>query len=546
MTPNINRPSQPPVYQSARESDQPVKQVTSGEEVQVDFSKLHTMSKSVSATKSEEDSSSIVEVNSDDSSDASSEFSIEVDGSAPPAAAPASIPAQTAPALSKRKQLEEKIMRPETRKLQQEFLALEADSKKALIASPYKKASHLLSGAVSQGTGFAIGAPLAKAAGNFWLFPLFTSVLNELVSDKGAAMIRKTTFSTPDFKKLNYQQRLIGRITGDLIRECFGIPCKRKYEIKDADGKTIRVTAREALSKEESYFFVSGRNYLVRALPYIWFTMIYIGRDGLNNHVWPLAAKNFELNQSALETSTTVISGLFSGALTMLTSQAIAARMPGTTETPNFGTDYWVKKKAYLEALDIDRRDYVFALDTNAPDYEEEKQKTMDLRTAISKDLEMATLRSSTLGTYGAELKTAFKKKRDATSIDPEFAGSRVETGINIIGKLISLLAFTYFTIEMDKHKSDNNPLLQAETYFALPVILIFLGFALRDELRLVGRVGYGAIKGARDGISHAMTQYRGSEGQLTPTASSIRQTESSNSQSRNDRGGEASSSELV
>ena len=108
-----------------------------------------------------------------------------------------------------------------------------------------------------------------------------------------------------------------------------------------------------------------------------------------------------------------------------------------------------------------------------------------------------AKKKSSLWTTYQAEVDLATQKKRDTTMVTPEFGSKRIDTGMSIIGKMLSLIVYADFIQRFSPqspHTSEQDRLLAV---IMPPLALIFIaGYAFRDDLRLIPEIMHGAGEG--------------------------------------------------
>jgi hypothetical protein len=189
--------------------------------------------------------------------------------------------------------------------------------------------------------------------------------------------------------------------------------------------------------------------------------------------------------------------GMLAGAATSMTGQLIASRMAGVVEKPNFSTGYYVKKMAYLESLKLDIKAYIDNLIPKSYDYENKLAAAMDLEKSIDKEMSYAKKKSSLWTTYQAEVDLATQKKRDSTMVTPEFGGKRIDTGMSILGKMLSLIVYAGIIQKFSPQIPHANEQDKMFSLILPPLMLIFIaGFAHRDDLRLIPQSMYGATKG--------------------------------------------------
>lgn len=358
---------------------------------------------------------------------------------------------------------------------------------------------NLVTGALIQITSFGAAGFAGKAANQWLVFPAVVTVLNELFSAKAFQMLRMTNVATPDMRKLYDQQRYLGRAVGDLIRNCAGMPTKKKYAL-ERNGKTEKVTAWEMVNIKE-YLRAESRNFLVRGLPFLWFSVLNEARDVIIRY------------DPSSPVAPTLVAGMLAGAITLETGQAIASRLVGAKENPSFSTNYFSHKTAFEKKLLNAMPGFIQKLEDDGFGDESNVKKAEDLKKSLTRDIAYGTMKSSVALTYPAEVKQAFTKRREATSIEPEFPGSRTDTLMSLGGIFISLLLFSYlsdfYKTYESAHKANPNaphdPLIEATSTFILPLVLIFGGFAFRDSARIIPQVVRGTAKASIEVIDMKM-----------------------------------------
>ncbi len=402
-----------------------------------------------------------------------------------------------------------------------------------------KYAWDLPAGSANQLTSFAIGGIAVAFTGNPWLFPVVSCLASDLVGDRLAQVIRKSTIVTHATKEHFENQRRCARAMGDLIESCAGKEPKRKFLVttgKDADGNPIKekMTAAEALENYGRLHALStaGKNLLVRGLPFLWFTLIYSARDyylnarcydtfnptpanasmGAASHPGnssnPAAGcpNSAEINPEALAWGMIILGGMLAGATTSITGQMISSFLPGEERT-NYVPDTWKLQMTYLESARIDTKLYLDKLATTSYRKELHAQGMDDEEIAVleraahslkgiqDKEFSLARKKSSYWTTFQAELDQATQKHRDETVISPEFGGKRLDLFLSMMGKFASLLVYAYFLSAFNPRKA-NSDSERLQDVLLIPMSLIVIGYALRDDCRLVAHVPYGAVKG--------------------------------------------------
>ncbi len=394
-------------------------------------------------------------------------------------------------------------------------------------------------GAANQATSFGIGGIAVAFTGNPWVFPVVACLCSDLVGDRLAQVIRKSTIATNATKEHFENQRRCARAVGEFIESCAGKEPKKKFLVTtghDAEGNPIKekMTAAKALETYGRLHALStaGQNLLVRGLPFLWFTMIYWARDYYLNYRCydtffpkPVNASlgasaqshnattpasgcpnQAELDTEALRWAMITVGGMLAGATTAVTNQMISSFMPGEERT-NYSPDTWKLQVKYLESARIDTKMYLDKLATPAYRRELQDQGMDDEQIAVlekaahslsgiqDKELSLARKKASYWTTFQAELDQTTQKHRDETVISPEFGGKRLDLFLSTMGKFLSLLAYAYFlgAFNFRKANSDDERL---KDVLLIPMSLIILGYVLRDDCRMVAQVPYGAVKG--------------------------------------------------
>jgi hypothetical protein len=398
-------------------------------------------------------------------------------------------------------------------------------------------------GSANQLTSFAVGGAAVAFSGNPWLFPVVATAASDLIGERLAQLIRRSTIVTNGTRQYFENHRLLARGLGDLISGCCEPHPKAKFDVitgKDAAGNPVKqkMTASEALRHTGCANGLSawGTNLLVRGLPFLWFSGIYIGRDYyINDHCsdffYP-SATNATMSDSinltshgsdgcpiqgldpvALRWGMILLGGMLAGGVTSVTSQLIASCLPGDERT-NYGAETWKLQSRYLEAARTDTKqfldnlvvkEFVKKLDMDDDQIADLAKAAETLKRIQEKELSVARKKSSTWTTFQAELDLATQKHRDETMITPEFGGKRLDLFLSMLGKFLSLLAYAYMLSSHDVRKATDER-EKLEAVMLINFSLILMGYVWRDDLRLVGQLPYGAVKGAIRG-ARACTQ---------------------------------------
>lgn len=362
------------------------------------------------------------------------------------------------------------------------------------------------SGGISQNTSFLLASEIAMATNQAWLFPVLSTLMSEGVSDKAAALTRRTTFTTNDAKNLYRKQRLFARAVGDMIRQFGGLEPVAKYRSKDPAHKHEKFTAWDALCNDTDRFLaVSAHNLINRGAPFLCFTGTYLARDALLQGI----LKGAPWWQTLLMRWG---SGFVAGGLTALSSQIITSYNKEASEEPGYSTSYWHAKETYLHSVRLDIRDRLNeTIELTDPQLKIKLTKVLlDLDKKIQREIGVAGLKKSMWTAIPGEIKALAHRSRPADSLDPEVPGTLAQSIHSACGKFISLI---YFTFMFDQYLKNENKTDSFSSYPALNFVflnfaLILMGYMWKDDLQLVSRVGYAVKKAAKD-VTTGRTEYK-------------------------------------
>lgn len=353
------------------------------------------------------------------------------------------------------------------------------------------------SGFISQNTSFFLASEIAIATNQAWLFPTLSTLLSEGLSDKAAALTRRTTFGTNDAKNLYRKQRLIARAIGDMIRQCGGLKPEAKYRSNNPAHKGQKFTAWDALwSDSDRFLTVSAHNMINRGVPFLCFTGTYLIRDFLLQGML----------KGAPGWQTLLLrwgSGVIAGGSTALLNQIITSNNKDATETPGYSTSYWHAKETYLHSVRQDIRDRL----NEAKELTDPTTKTklenllLDLDKKIQREIAVAGLKKSSWCAIPGEIKASAHRSRPEDSLDPDVPGTLAQSIHSACGKFISLIYFTYMLDQSMKseNNTDSFSSYPALNFVFLNFALILMGFMWKDDLQIVSRTGHAVKKSIRD-----------------------------------------------
>ena len=363
------------------------------------------------------------------------------------------------------------------------------------------------SGVISQWTSFFVASEAAMATKQAWLFPIISAICSEFFSDKAAALIRRSTYTTNDAKNLYRKQRLIARALGDAIRLSFGLKPAAKYRSNNPEYKGKKFTAWETLLRDsDSIFAVSAHNVINRGVPFFCFTGTYIARDWLLQNALK-GAPGWQYFLMRLG------SGAIAGGLTAISNQVITSLNKDATENPGYSTSYWHAKENYLSSIRADIRDRLNETSRLADANIKTKIENLllDLDGKIQREIEVARLKKSKWTAIPGEIKASAHRSRSEDSLDPEVPGTLAQSLHSFFGKFISLIYFTYMLDQSMKNEDGTqsfSPWSPLNLSF-LPFALILVGYMWKDDAQIFSRMGYGIEKAVGD-VTSGREQYKG------------------------------------
>ena len=404
-----------------------------------------------------------------------------------------------------------------------------------------KWSSIFASGALSQNTSFFAASELAIYFKQPWLFPVLSTILSEGLSDKVAALTRRTTFTTDDAKHLYRKQDLIAKAIGDMIRQYYRLKPEAKHRSNNPAHKGERFTAWDALWKDSDHFLtLTASNWINRGLPFICFTATNLARDSLLKGMLKGAPgwQTFLLRWG---------SGVIAGGSTALLNQIITSHRKDAKENPGYSTSYWHAKETFLHSVRQDIRDRL----NEANELTDTALKTrlekllLDLDKKIQREIGVAGLKKSTWTVIPGEIKASAHRSRPEDSIDPEAPGTRAQSIHNAFGKFFSLIHFTYWLDQSmrSEYGTDSFSPYSGLNLLVLPFALILTGYMFRDDLQIISKIFSEVKEAARDvTIGYAAYQERTAKA-LDDVTTNIPEQINANGGDDNDAGNKAESS---
>lgn len=402
------------------------------------------------------------------------------------------------PKTSKKDLVEEFIRSHATEAFMRDMNRISDEEIDRLKNSKWKKWGSIFgSGALSQNTSFFLASEIANYFNQAWIFPILSTILSELFSDKLAALTRRTTFVTNDAKNLARKQRLIARAIGDMIRQCGGLKPIAKYRSNNPAHKGKKFTAWDALwSDSDRFMTVTAHNLVNRGAPFLCFTGTYLARDALLQGM----LKGAPWWQTLLLRWG---SGVIAGGLTALSSQIITSYNGDATENPGYSTSHWHAKETYLHSVRQDIRERLNEAKelTDSTTKNKLEKVLLDLDKKIQREIAVAELKKSNWCAIPGEIKSSVHRSRPEDNLDPDVPGTLAQSIHSACGKFISLIYFTYMLDQSMKseNKTDSFSSYPTLNFVFLNFALILMGFMWKDDLQIVSRTAHAVKKSTRD-----------------------------------------------
>lgn len=399
---------------------------------------------------------------------------------------------------SKRERLEDFIRTNASDALMRQMTKIADDEIQQLKGEKFKKwVAVAFSGAVNQILSFGLASELALWQKKAWLFAVLAPIFSEAFAEKFAAQIRRTTYMTDDTKNLHRKQRLISRAFGDLIRQAGGLQPKAKYSTNNPDFKGKKFTAWEALSKDTDHFLaISAHNMINRGVPFLCFTATYLGRDYFLRDALK-GAPGWQLLLLRLG------AGAVAGSLTALANQFITSQNKDAKEIPGHSTSFWHAKQTYLKSVRQDIRERLNEAGKMTDKILKEKieNSLLDLDKKIEREQGIAKLKRSAPTAVLGELKASMHRSRPEDSLDPEAPGTMAQTIHTALGKMISLICFTYMLDQSWRNENGTESFSNIPTinFLFLPFTLILMGYMWKDDLAIISPFLGASGKSVRD-----------------------------------------------
>ena len=445
------------------------------------------------------------------------------------------------PKTSKKDLVEEFIRSHATEAFMRDMNRISDEEIDRLKNSKWKKWGSIFgSGALSQNTSFFLASEIANYFNQAWIFPILSTILSELFSDKLAALTRRTTFVTNDAKNLARKQRLIARAIGDMIRQCGCLKPEAKYRSNNPAHKGKKFTAWDALwSDSDRFMTVTAHNLVNRGAPFLCFTGTYLARDALLQGM----LKGAPWWQTLLLRWG---SGTIAGGSTALLNQIITSNNKDATEIPGYSTSHWHAKETYLHSVRQDIRDRLNeAKELTDPTTKNKLEKVLlDLDKKIQREIAVAELKKSNWCAIPGEIKSSVHRSRPEDNLDPDVPGTLAQSIHSACGKFISLIYFTYMLDQSMKseNKTDSFSSYPALNFVFLNFALILMGFMWKDDLQIVSRIGH-AVKKAMKDVTTGRAAYQEKTGQpLTDVATQMPEQlyKNNDNDNENDNGNDA------
>lgn len=346
--------------------------------------------------------------------------------------------------------------------------------------------------AAGAAVGVATGVPLLGYGVELFLGPA-VSTISWTLCEPLLAMIRATSWSSPELEGYGELERLRARAMREWIDGSADLPRNRKFEFAEpGSGTRLRLNAADYLARKGSSLTTLYAGKMGDTdLPY----GIYAVANGVRNCL-PDMLGNPDLYQPmAWNLGSRLVAGTFAGPLTAEAIQLLRQFWQKGIESVTMSRATWTLLADYLQSLIKDCDDKIGKERDPVS-----KERLAQARDALQPMLYKARQKSGLLSSISYEVQTLWQRKREAVGVDAEAPGKRLNTIASGIGKfacqapgaLASGLAKPFVAAGGGWRIAAN---------IVAPSVQILCGFIFRREAEFHARVSFGAMAGLRNRI---------------------------------------------
>jgi hypothetical protein len=366
---------------------------------------------------------------------------------------------------------------------------------KASRESGQKHLHNLAAGGVGNFICFGLGG-IAGAYSGSWLVGFTINTVAWTFAEPLISMMRATTVNNPYMDFYMVRQRLQARALRERLDGTADLECNRKFAWSDrGSDQTEWLSASEWLERTSWQGLWAGKHFTDDLIYHVYSVMYGLTNclpEFLGESLYDMSTWRGSLAYGGIRAA----GGFIAGALIqegMQLLRASAMEHTGGKETVTKPCAFWEKEANYVGMLldRIDARLAVHGLDIG------EKSTLEQLKASLLLWHRKAVAKSSFLPSLAYEWRVMLQSKRDATGIDPEVPGKRLDTLASFIGKGVSQLPGIAVGQTLGSVATKSSlPWVRWTGYIVPPLVSIGWGFSFRREFEVVARAMLGVGQG--------------------------------------------------
>ncbi len=354
-----------------------------------------------------------------------------------------------------------------------------------------KHVHNLAAGGVGNFICFGLGG-FAAAYSSSWLVGLAVNTVAWTFAEPLISMMRATTVNNPYMDFYMVRQRLQARAARERLDGTADLECNKKFPWQDrGSGQAEWLNASEWLDRTSWRGLWAGKHFTDDLIYHVYSVMYGLTNclpEFLGKSLYDMSTWQGKLAYSGIRAA----GGFVAGALIQEGMQLLRASVmehTGGKETVTKPCAFWEKEAHYVGMLlvRIDNKLADHGLDIAAKNTLEQLKASLQLwhRKAVAK--------SRFIPSLAYEWRVMLQSRRDATGIDPEVPGKRLDTLASFIGKAASQLpGIAVGQLAGSAATRSALPWVRWSGYIVPPLVSIAWGFSFRREFEVVGRTMLG------------------------------------------------------
>nr|WP_217345952.1 hypothetical protein [Noviherbaspirillum sp. L7-7A]MBV0880309.1 hypothetical protein [Noviherbaspirillum sp. L7-7A] len=366
---------------------------------------------------------------------------------------------------------------------------------KATKESGHKHFHNLAAGGVGNFICFGLGG-IAGAYSGSWLVGFTINTVAWTFAEPLISMMRATTVNNPYMDFYMVRQRLQARALRERLDGTADLEWNRKFPWSDrGSNQTEWLNASEWLERTSWQGLWAGKHFTDDVIYHVYSVMYGLTNclpEFLGKALYDMSTWHGKLAYGGIRAA----GGFIAGAVIqegMQLLRASAMEHTGGKETVTKPLAFWEKEANYVDMLLERIKDRLAAHGLDVA----EKSKLEQLKASLLLWHQKAVAKSSFLPSLAYEWRVMLQSKREATGIDPEVPGKRLDTLASFIGKGVSQLpGIAVGQLAGSAATRSALPWVRWSGYIVPPLVSIAWGFCFRREFEVVARAMLGAGQG--------------------------------------------------